>query len=51
MEDIGSCQLAFFDALQKRGIEIPPEDENTFWDSMRLFLEESFNWPDYRSHL
>lgn len=51
MEDIGAAKVALIDALAKRGIEMTPEEENLFWDSLGLFLEESFNWPDYRAHL
>lgn len=51
MEDISAAQVALFDKLDQRGIKFATlDDENRFWDSLSLFLEESFGWPDYASH-
>lgn len=51
MEDLRSATVAFYDALEKRGIMFENiEDDDKFHDSFYLFLEESFNWPDYTNH-
>jgi hypothetical protein len=51
MEDLRAAQLAFYNALQDRQIYFATvEDDNKFYESMSLFLEESFNWPDYHSY-
>lgn len=51
MEDLIAAHIAFYDTLEKRGIAFNSvEDDDKFYDSMRLFLEESFNWPDYGNH-
>ena len=47
LEDLNTAKLAFFDSLSRQGYEMDVENENAFWDSMGLFLEESFGWPDY----
>lgn len=51
MEELGAAKLALYDSLQKNGeIFQTIQDDNKFWDSFSLFLEESLGWPDYRSH-
>lgn len=51
MEDLRAAYVAFIDRLEERGVHFASlEDDNGFHDSMWLFLEESFNWPDYTSH-
>jgi hypothetical protein len=49
MEDVRDMKLALMDAMEARGIRMGIDDENKFYDSLSLFLEESFNWPDYRN--
>lgn len=50
MEDLRSATVAFYSALEKRGVMFETiEDEDKFHDSLYLFLEESFDWPDYTS--
>lgn len=51
MEDIRAAHIAFYEVLEKRGIKFASvEEDDRFYDSMRLFLEESFNWPDYGNY-
>jgi len=51
MEDIIAAQSAFYDVLEKRGLCFASvENDDKFFESHRLFLEESFNWPDYNSY-
>lgn len=51
MEDLRAAKLAFYNALQDRQIYFATvEEDNKFHDSFSLFLEESFNWPDYHSY-
>ena len=48
MEDIRAAHVAFYETLEQRGIKFASaEEDDKFYSSMRLFLEESFNWPDY----
>jgi hypothetical protein len=49
MEDVRAMKLALMDAMEARGVSMGIDDENKFYDSLSLFLEESFNWPDYRN--
>lgn len=51
MEDVIDAKLALMDTLESKGIRFSSaEAENDFYDNLSLFLEESFNWPDYRHH-
>lgn len=51
MEDIMTAKVAFMDALESRGIKcVSLEEEDKFYDSLGLFLEESFNWPVYANY-
>lgn len=51
MEDIIAAQCAFYDVLEKRNLNFESvEEDDKFFESHRLFLEESFNWPDYNSY-
>lgn len=51
MEDIIAAQGAFYTELEKRGLHFASvENDDKFFESHRLFLEESFNWPDYNSY-
>lgn len=51
MEDIIAAHIAFYEVLEKRGIKFASvEEDDRFNQSMRLFLEESFNWPDYGNY-
>lgn len=50
MEDLNAAKAAFYDALQARGLDfVSIEEDDKFHDSLSLFLEESFHWPDYNS--
>ena len=50
MEDVSIAMGAFYSALYKRDIHFASvEEDNKFYDSLSLFLEESFNWPDYNN--
>jgi hypothetical protein len=50
MEQLRTVSIAVFDALEKEGIHfVSHEQEDKFHASLNLFLEESFNWPDYVS--
>ncbi len=51
MEDLMHAKVAFMDALDQRGLKcVSNAEEDRFYDSLSLFLEESFGWPDYASH-
>lgn len=51
MEDLTHAKVAFMDALEERGVKcVSNEEEDKFYDSLGLFLEESFGWPEWRSH-
>jgi len=51
MEDLIPAKVDFMDALEARGVKFASnEEEDKFYDSLTLFLEESFGWPDYASH-
>lgn len=51
MEDVRIAKLGVLQILEHRGITFATEDDREqFWDSLGLFLEESFNWPDYSSY-
>lgn len=51
MEDLMTAKVAFMDALESRGLKcVSLEEEDKFYDSLGLFLEESFGWPVYASH-
>ena len=51
MEQLCSAYVAFIRDLEQHGeVFSSLEDDNGFHDSMWLFLEESFNWPDYARH-
>lgn len=50
MEDLNAAKAAFYDALQARGLDfVSIEEDDKFHDSLSLFLEETFHWPDYNS--
>lgn len=50
MEQLRTVSIAVFDALEKEGIHFVSDvEEDKFHDSLNLFLEETFNWPDYVS--
>jgi hypothetical protein len=50
MEDIDHALVAFYDALQSRGINFTSvEEDNKFHDNFMLYLEETFKWPEYTS--
>lgn len=51
MEQLCSAYVAFVNSLDPRDdLFASDEESNKFHDSMWLFLEESFGWPDYASH-
>ena len=51
MENVSSWYLALYDALEKDGFTFASvKEDDAFHDSIMLFLEETFNWPDYASH-
>ncbi len=51
MEMLRSAYVAFMNDLDPRDdLFASVEESNAFHDSMWLFLEESFGWPDYASH-
>lgn len=51
MEDINSMTLAIFEKMREDlKVEINKEDEDRFFESVSLFLEESFNYPEYRNY-
>ena len=50
MEDVNYAKSALFAALLKRDLHFSSvEEDDKFHDSLSLFLEESFNWPDYNN--
>ena len=50
MEDVRRMALALMLEMGKSNIQIEQKDEDEFYESLSLFLEESFNWPDYSSY-
>ncbi len=50
MEDIIRMKLALFREMAALKITMQVKDEDKFNDSFSLFLEESFNWPDFKNH-
>lgn len=51
MEDVKRMSLALINKMDSDlKISMSIEDEDKFYDSLSLFLEESFNWPDYKNH-
>lgn len=51
MEMLGSAYVAFMNDFDPRDdLFVSVKEADAFHDSMWLFLEESFNWPDYHSH-
>ena len=51
MEQVSSLVLRVYDELEKEGFTFGSVDEdNAFHDSLTLFFEETFNWPDYASY-
>ena len=48
MEDVTRMKLALFKEMDSLKISLDRENENKFYDSLSFFLEESFNWPDYK---
>ena len=50
MEDVQHMALAAMLELHKTGIQIDVQDENKFYESLSRFLEESFDWPDYKNY-
>ena len=50
MEDLRAAYLAFYDALEKRGVNFASvQDDDGFHDNFFLYLEEAFGWPEYKS--
>ena len=50
MEDIDSIILNICNVMDARGFDFKStEDNDKFFASLSLFLEESFNYPDYRN--
>ena len=50
MEDLRHAYLAFYDALEKRGVNFASvQDDDGFHDNFFLYLEEAFGWPEYKS--
>lgn len=48
MEMLRSAYVAFMESLDpKDDLFVSVSESDGFHDSMWLFLEESFNWPDY----
>jgi hypothetical protein len=50
MEDVTRMKLALMKEMACSDISMDIEDENKFYNSLSFFLEESFNWPDYKSY-
>lgn len=51
MEQLCSAYVSFMNDLDPRDdLFVSNEEDTKFHDSMWLFLEESFGWPDYASH-
>ncbi len=51
MEQLRSAYVSFMEDLDPKGNLFESAiDDDGFHDSMWLFLEESFGWPDYHSH-
>jgi len=48
MEDVTRMKLALMKEMACSNISMGIEDENKFYNSLSFFLEESFNWPDYK---
>ena len=48
MEDVTRMKLALLKEMASLKVSMDIENENKFYDSLSLFLEESFNWPDYK---
>lgn len=51
MEDLRTAKVVFMETLEERGLKFDSEAQaDLFYASLGLFLEESFNWPDYASY-
>lgn len=50
MEQLRSAYVAFMNSLDPLDDLMSNEESDKFHDSMWLFLEKSFGWPDYASH-
>ena len=48
MEDVTRMKLALMKEMACSNISMDIENENKFYNSLSFFLEESFNWPDYK---
>jgi len=50
MEDVSRMALALMKSINDSGIKMTFKDEDQFFIDLHLFLEERFNWPNYRKH-
>jgi hypothetical protein len=50
MEDVTRMKLALMKEMACSNISMDIENENKFYNSLSFFLEESFNWPDYKRY-
>lgn len=51
MEDVERITADVFKSLNDNNIQFDSiVDDNNFHDRLRVFLEESFDFPDYRNH-
>jgi hypothetical protein len=51
MDTLSSMYLAAYAVLEAEGYTFASvEEDDAFHDTMMLFLEETFNWPDYASY-
>lgn len=48
MEDVTRMKLALMQEMASLQINMDVENEQKFYDSLSLFLEESFDWPYYK---
>jgi len=52
MSEVNKMVLAAYEVLDKNGITFENvQEDNQFFDSISLFLEESFDWPEHTSFL
>jgi hypothetical protein len=50
MEDISAMILTLCKSMEKQGFDFKStEDNDKFFTSLQLFLEETFNYPDFRN--
>ena len=50
MEDVSRMALALMKSIHESDIKMPFKDEDQFFVDLCLFLEERFNFPDYKSY-